>query len=292
MKVKKLLFGLVAMCFLVACETDSEMRFYLTNPSDGSIQVDIDNIKYDVAPNEIVKLKLDEGTHTMLLADNEPVQFKIFKGSKGGIINPTKSLHVVYTMIYIVEEKDASGFGPAENTVLIDGVEYSGPLRTIDDMFIDNNIYQCSYFTGEPFPDEITTWNKESKGNLKSKFFTKQEFIDFYSKELLEEANYHDTYKVPGGQTLITEVQTHALPVADFKNEQIQEQANKMIATLKAYIEASDGSEQEKFQKQFNTEFSALASIEKDYSDVEENKKFNKFVSQSSSMIDIGIIGR
>ncbi|PXV69052.1 hypothetical protein CLV62_101321 [Dysgonomonas alginatilytica] len=290
LKVKGLLSVLVMACMFSACGLGDNEKFYLTNPTDKSIEVEIADQKYTVEPNGIVELNLTEGTYTMVLPDKETVKFKVFQNSTGGIINPTKSPHVIFTMIYVVDDKAASSFMPPTNVVLIDGVEYEGPIRTTDAMFIDNNIYRCTYPVGQPFPEVLTVGDQNSKGNMKSKFFTKNEFVDFFSKEAVGDANFHEDNKTAGGETTITEKQSLVFPVADFENKELQEQANKLIATIKGYMDAETGSEQEKFQKQYHDNMMALVNAHKDYTNVVESQKYNDFVGQAGSFIGLGIV--
>lgn len=289
LKIKGIIVAFVMMCLFSACGMmDGGMGFYLTNPTDKSIEVEIDKQKYTLASNEIVKLELEAGVHTMILPDNESVDFKVFDNSSGGIINPTKSVHAIFTMIYVVDDKAASSFMPPTNEVLIDGVEYEGPIRTTDAMFIDNNMYHCTYAVGEPFPTTLTTGDSKSKGNMKSKYFTKKEFTDFYSKETTGNEEEHEKNKVAGGETQITEKQSTVFPVVDFDNKELQEQATKMLATVKAYMKAYAG-EQEKYQKQYHEETMALINIKRDNMNVAENEKYNNFVNQAGSLMGIGI---
>lgn len=289
LKVKGLLSVFVMVCLFSSCGLGDNEKFYLTNPTDKSIDVEIADQKYTVEPNGIVELNLSEGTHTMVLPDKETVKFKVFTNSKGGIINPTKSPHVIFTMIYVVDDKAASSFMPPTNKVLIDGIEYEGPIRITDAMFIDNNIYRCTYSVDEAFPEVLTTGDQNSKGNMKNKFFTKNEFVDFFNNAL-GDANYHEANKIAGGETTITEKQSLVFPVANFEDKELQENANKLIATVKGYMDAETGSEQEKFQKQYHDNMMTLVNAYKDYTNVVENQKYNDFVTQAGSFIGLGIV--
>lgn len=283
LKFKMLSAIFMAALLLVGCGIiDKEQKLILTNPTEQTIQVKIDDQEYNVEPEGATPLNLKVGNHTMIVPGGETVNFKVYNNSTGGIINPTKSAHIVYTMIYAIDDKASNSFMPPVKEVLIDGTVYEGPIQTTDAMFIDNNVFRCTYFVGEPFPEEIMLGDKNSKGNLRSKYFTKKEFIDFYAEET-GEAN-----SATKGETQITSNVIYDLPVVDFANQAEQEQALKIVSTLKSYMSANDSSEQEKYQKQYNEQLIALVGMQ-DHSSVSENEKYSDFVHRTGSIIGMGI---
>lgn len=288
LKFKLLLIVLAVVSLFTSCGLDLENeKLILSNPTEKAISVKIDSQEYTVEAEKTADLSLKVGIHTMALPNGETVKFKVSKYSTGGIINPTRSPHVIYTMIYAVEGASNS-FKPATSEVVIDGILFDDAIQTTDDMFIDNNKYRCTYFVGEPFPEVLQLYDKNSRGNLKSKYFTVKEFMDFYIESLGEEGN--ELREIAGGDTQITFNTVIELPVPDFKKQDIQAHALKMVETLTSYLKADSSSEQEKLQKQYHEQTMAFVQMRiSDSDDVAENQKYNDFITQAGAVMGIGI---
>lgn len=272
---------LLAGCGLI----DNDQKWMLTNPTDQAIYVKIDDQGYTLEPEGAINIDLKVGKHTMALPNGETVNFKVFKNSSGGIINPTRSAHVIYTMIYAVEGAFDS-FRPATTELLIDGILFEDAIQTTDDMFIDNGRYRCTYYVGEPFPAEITMYDKDAKGNMKSKYFTVKEFVNFYAESTGEKVD--ELERPDGNETQITFNTNIQIPVPTFENKERQEHALKIVDIINGYMNADDSSDQEKYLKEYHDAVIAFIPMQ-DWNNASDSEKYNEFIHQAGSSIGIGI---
>ncbi|MTG97899.1 MULTISPECIES: hypothetical protein [Myroides] len=204
MKSRLLALLLTITTFLSCDDPFKRQDFYLSNPTDKEITVSIDDKKYTLAPNTFEVLKLDSGIH-QLEYNGQKNKFNVFKQNSGGIINPTLEPHYIFSMVYATEG-NFDKFRSTAREVVIDDVLYQDNIKSTNALFIDNNLYRCTYFLGEEYPTEQITHNKNAVGNFFNKFFTKAEFIAFYDEDLpAENKGFHQQNKVAGGVCTITE---------------------------------------------------------------------------------------
>lgn len=291
--MKRWLTGILVLLFSVFClyscgSSKNKMAnsFILDNPTEQALSVTLDGKSYSIAAGEFEKLTLKPGLHVLEQPDGEVINFRVTTHNTGGIINPSKSLHVVYGINYILEDSQSDGF-IGLGLVLIDGVEYTGEIHTTNRIFIDNSVFLTSYTVGEPFPDVITTTDQDATNRSVRKFFTKEEFIDFYDTET-QNPGYYESNKIPNGETTITALEQPRFPEYDFKDEQlrsIQENAKPIIDACQS---ASNEKELRTHLEDYYAILQELNNIRPE--DKEEREKLNLFQKALSDAIQAGIV--
>lgn len=275
--MKKYFLTLILLIFAIGCSLSTPV-FILDNPTDKAIKVEIDGKKYNIEPNKFEKLKLKAGKHNMKLSDGEDINFIVYSDSKGGVINPTGSDYIFVHMAYVVKGSEKN-FAPAGEDIVIDGVEYNGPFGLANDLIIDKNIKGWKYDIHTPFPKKETTSDRNSKGNIRTKIFTKSEFINFFEEETGTQG-YHEVNKVVSDKPVLKEeVKAVTYEVPDFKSSEVKKYAEEIIALDKEYAETENGSRQTKIMKEYKAAWKnyVQALMKSDSSDLELSNTFTTF---------------
>ncbi|WP_410877898.1 hypothetical protein [Myroides sp. DW712] len=291
MKVRFLVFLFVLMGFISCDDPFKRHDFYLSNPTDKEISVLLDDKKYVVAPKSFEVLKI-EGGHHELTYNGKKTRFNVFKQNSGGIINPTLEPHYIYSMVYATEG-NFDKFGSIAREVLIDGVLYEDNIKSTRALFIDNNLYRCTYYLGEAYPEEQITYNKNTVGNFFNKFFTKDEFIAFYAEMVPEEdRNFHQENRVEEGVCTITEVPATALVLPDVDQPEVIESYKKEMELVAEFKTSTDVSRQKAIQKELFDLSMSRSKLDINYSKLtpEQNQSMNDFVHASGAISGAGII--
>jgi len=225
----------------------------------------------------------------MQLAEGPKTSFMVYPDNKGGILNPENKIFYSYSMIY-ANGDNVNHFRPSVKKVVIDGVPYEDAIRSTKGLVIDQNLFNCRYPIGTPFPDEITTRDKQSIGNIQNKCFTKKEFVTFYSEELgkpVPTINDRDQ-----GNT-ITDIYAQSVPQAEFGNAAIQTEAQKITTLLQDFVAADDADVQKSMQKKYHELTMALVAAygqEAVNQSVAENEKYNQFVTEAGQLMGAGVL--
>lgn len=289
MKLFALLMVIVA---LTSCDRILKNQdFYLSNPTDSEIAVTIDEQAYALAANSFEVVKVKPGIHT-LNYDGKTTEFNIFTENTGGIINPTLNPHYIYSMIY-AKEGSSDQFKSTDRKVVIDGILYEDNIKSTNALFIDNNLYRCKYMLGEAYPSEMVTHNKNSQGNFFNKFFTKQEFINFFNEEAEDDyKGFHEKNKNSNGENTITEVSERTLFSPDFLDKKLQELSQKQYDLVIEYRKIEDPKRQKAIQKELFDLTMSKANLDINYSTLgkEENQRMDDFTIQSANITGAGII--
>lgn len=288
----RLLALLLTITTLVSCDDPFKRHdFYLSNPTDKEISVAIDDKKYTLAPNTFEVLKLDNGNHE-LEYNGSKNKFNVLGQNSGGIINPTLEPHYIYSMVYATEGNFGK-FGSTEREVNIDGVTYTDNIKSTNALFIDNNIYRCTYYLGEEYPAELTTSNKNAVGNFYNKFFTKAEFVAFYDEDMpAQNKGYHAQNKVDNGECTITDPNTVELKLPAIDNQQLLNSYKKEMTLIAEFRTSTDASKQKDIQKELFDLAMSRSKLEINYSKytTEQNQSMNDFVLASGRAVGAGII--
>lgn len=256
MRKKRNLFIIlaIAVSILSGCGAKKDNMtnvFTLDNPTGQAIEVTINENDFSLDAGSTKTLTLKPGLHEMIY-DGETSNFRVTIHNRGGIINPTRSLHAIYGVTYFLEDSDGHGY-QSSKSALIDGVEYTGEIYTTDSLLIDNSHFLATYTVGEPFPDVITTTDSEAKDTSVRKFFTKQEFIDFYDVET-QMPDYYEDNKIENGETTITNPEQPRFPEYDFTDEGLIDLQSRAQTVIESYQDA----ESVNAQKPFLDEYYAL----------------------------------
>lgn len=286
MRKIKLLGVTLLLTFLTACSAMTNSNpFYIDNPTQESISVNIDGKDYLMETKSMKKIDLKPGEHKMTLQDGTLVNFKVSPFNEGGIINPTKSLYAIYSMVYAVEGEE-DGFDPFTSIVYIDGVDYEGAIKTTADMFIDNNVYRCEYMLREPFPETKTTYDKNYTGNIISKYFDKDEFINFYEEET-NSIGYHEENKTKE-ETIPTNTTITNISELSFQDPKLQSYLEESLIISQKIKQANS----EKEWKEAYDEYTACVLKISEFGFIEnkeEQDKMEQVVQELTSIVSLGI---
>lgn len=293
LRLSPLVLGLFIL--VVSCDSimQEEAKFFISNPTTEKIQLAIDQQNYVIEPDSSLRINLSVGVHTLILPSSEEVKFSVSPFSKGGIINPTLSTHVIYALVYS-RQPDAESEYSMDKEVMIDSVIFSGPIETTNHLFIDNVLFNCTYWLSEPFPESISRFDSDLEHTTELKFFTKKEFIDFIEQESGE--------KIPvieGGETEITvnsEPDIGMIANVNFVDPKEQEQALALVDIVRKIVKTTDRSQLDELHKELHKGIGTFVDLDLEAgknrtSDirVSEAEKYNSFMHSLSALSYIGI---
>lgn len=202
-------------------------KFYISHNSKDALYFKIDNYPIKLVQGEIKQVDLPSGKHTIEYPIGQETGFIIYPGNQGGIINPTQQYYYAYSSVFkeIISDR-LLALKP--NQIVVDRIKVLGPILSSNALFIDNNVFKCDYSIGTSFLN-VLALNKQSDSHVKTKCFTKEEFIDFLSAVGSKVNNIHIVDKRVKEQNTITHSFEYALPIANFNNYSLQSYANKIV---------------------------------------------------------------
>ncbi|MCP3144982.1 lipoprotein [Pyxidicoccus xibeiensis] len=269
---------LVVLCLLVAvsgCSKDS-VEFSIDNPTAAPISVTIDGTSYEVQPRAARELSLRAGLHSMESATTGKLGFVVYTGTRGGLINPTFSPYLIVNEVYATNATTAKGFRPGEQTVQLDGVDFKGPFVLSDALFIDRT---WSYGVHEDFPREIRV-GRDSKGNIKSKVFSKDDFIRYVEEAEGTTGLYARSRKAtPPPQRHLPQ----DAPLPTFADPEMESKAAPLKDLYRRYRQATTADEQAALQKAYAPavqELLPLYAAKARSASREENEKYNELITR------------
>ncbi|GKW11554.1 hypothetical protein PEC301899_18360 [Pectobacterium carotovorum subsp. carotovorum] len=289
------IMGFVALS-VSACDsldpTSQKGVFYYSNPTASNITFKVDGQSYDVLPNHSDKIKLSPGKHLLENNKGERFSFMVFDNNNGGIINPNNQVYYTLSEIYAVEGK-GKRFKPTTYEVMINGHQIEMAVRSANASVIDANMFKCTYQLGEAFPDSITTRDKTSNGNIKSKCFDKPELVqyiaDVYGENLAASAS-EDKNKDSVNMQF-----NYDLPATSGLHPKIQESAEKIVDLLKTLQTTDDSAIHEKLNKQYfqlSTDFTQAYVSNTSTHTAEQHQQHGDFVKQSGYFFSYGILAK
>lgn len=292
MKTRFLALLLTVITFISCDDPFKRQDFYLSNPTDAAMQVTIDDQLYSLAPQSVELVKLKSGIHELTYKEQKHT-FNVFQQNSGGIINPALEPHYIYSMVYATEG-NFDKFGSIQRAIEIDGVPYEDNIKSTNALFIDNNLYRCTYFLGEAYPEEQITYNKNTVGNFFNKFFTKAEFIAFYDEAVVEEERgFHEQSRVENGACTITEPNDPvALVIPDVPQEDVIASYKKEVELVEEFKKSTDAARQKAIQKELFDLSMSRSKLDINYSKLTtaQNQSMNDFVHASGRISGAGII--
>ncbi|OTA17322.1 lipoprotein [Xenorhabdus vietnamensis] len=282
--------------FLTACDfLDSDDRigqFYFTNSAELPLEFKIDDRTFSVKRNEVGMVDLKPGKHILETTKGKKQSFFVYPQNKGGIINPNRELYYAYNMMYVVGDYENKHI-PRGKEVVIDGMIFEGGIRSSDSVFIDNNAFHCSYQLGMPLPDEITIRDEKMKQAVRTKCFSKQEFIGFYEKESGEKfSSPNDPDSLYSNENTVTDQFYYQIPTANFSDPILQKDATELVSLIKDYIRSDSVTEQEELRKKHTDIIMHRLNRDDSNFDVKERVKFEKLCNQVNDIIAAGIIAK
>jgi len=175
--MKRLLLCLFTTLLLAGCS--DAVTYMIDNPNSPTLELEIDDTTYLIPSGVSLEISLEPGLHRMRSKQLGELQFIVYKGGAGGLINPTLSDYVIARETYVTDESKLKNFGSIESTILLDGVPFTGSLELRNQLFIDKT---WRFPVQEPFPQQVTGHVSEHGGNIFSKIFRRDEFVEYYEE--------------------------------------------------------------------------------------------------------------
>lgn len=279
---------------LTACDNldpdSTKNQFWYSNPTSQAITFKIDGQDYTLEPGKAAMLTLSPGMHKMQNTKGHQQDFMVYENNSGGIINPDNHIYYMLAEVYAVEGK-TDRFKPAlyENT--INGYTFELPLRSANAVVIDHNLFNCSYPVGKAFPDQITTSNRKTTGNIITKCFDKPELLAYMASEYGQALDPLQSDE-PDNDSVNRNFY-YTVPTPAFKDAQTQQQATKLTDLLKQIQASDDADIHDKLNKAIHQATLDVVSAAVNASaknSVADNEYYNKFMNQTGEFSAYGIL--
>lgn len=165
--------GITALCYLFYLFFLEKKDSYLvSNPSADYLEIQIDQEKFKLAPNQVIPIPLKKGEHRLTFnwqGKQVDTTFNVTRAN--ALINPTKADYYVFLRPY----------GPARNVdslflsqnITIDEKVYHGNIQHFNDLYIQDFYYNLD----QDYPKVFV--KKEGHIDV-SKIFSKEDFKQFY----------------------------------------------------------------------------------------------------------------
>lgn len=242
--MKKLLLCLFTSLLLAGCS--DALTYTIDNPTSANLELEIDDTTYLIPAGVGHEISLEPGLHSMRSKQLGELQFIVYKGGVGGLINPTLSDYVIARETYVTDESKLKNFGSIHGTMELDGVPFTGSLELRNQLFIDKT---WRFPVQEPFPAEVTGHVTEQGGNIFSKIFRRDEFVEYF-----EQSNQMPGYFAAqrDEEATLPPRQLVRAPRELPRLEQPYEQHTSALREVYAQrLKATDASEQERLQKAY-----------------------------------------
>jgi hypothetical protein len=270
--------SLAVIFFVVAvsgCSKDS-VDFSIDNPTLAPISLTIDGTAYEVQPRAARDVSLRAGRHSMESATTGKLEFVVYAGSRGGLINPTFSPYIIVNEVYATNATTAQGFRPGEQTIQLDGVDFKGPYVLRDALFIDK---AWSFGVHEDFAKEIRV-GPDSKGNIQGKVFAKDDFIRYIETAQGKSGLSAKSRKAaPPPQRRLPQDP----PLPTFADAELEAKATPLKDLYRSYRQAGTADEQVALQKSYVPAVQELLRVyatKAGKAPREENEKYNELLTR------------
>ncbi len=254
---------------LTACA--GSVPFRIDNPTDAPVTVTIDGSQHTIPARSDEAVTLKPGKHSLEAPATGKLDFIVYAGRKGGLINPTLGDYVVANEIYATDARTAKGFAKLQNKIVIGNERFTGPFRLHDGLFIDED---WRYGVHDEFAEVETVGS--SGGNIFGKVFAAPDFVPFYRRrygvpELVE----------PAPPAKVRRVQpTPSLP--DFADPAVQAATATIRDQYARYIVCDDPAEQKRLQEATSPALTAYITFMAPRmvkQSPEDNQRHNDFVT-------------
>ncbi|MEY4563645.1 MAG: hypothetical protein RLZZ618_2922 [Pseudomonadota bacterium] len=269
------LFAVGAVLPLSGC-FNKKIDFSVDNPTDAVLSVRIDDTAYDIKPHTAQDVSLPAGRHTIDSPAIGKLNFIVYAGSKGGLINPSLNPYVKVSEIYAVNDAAAKSFRPGTAVVHLDGVPFPGPYSLIEGLFIDTD---WRYGVHEDFPESIRG-SATMNGNIATKLFAKRAFIAYF-ETTQELSGHYARYRSPMPTQPPARPTAEVVPLPVFADPAVENASAKLKALYAAYVKTDKPDEQEALRKQYHQltmDFVKVQAERGGKAPREENEKYNTMV--------------
>lgn len=243
--MKRLIGCLVMTLLLAAC--GEKASYSIDNPGTSALELEIDGITYQVPAGSSQEITLEAGLHSLRSAQLGELQFIVYRGFKGGLINPTLSDYVIAREVYIVDESKLKNFGNMTSTIEIDGVPFEGQFELRNDLFIDK---AWRFAVNEPFPEVVTGHVTEHGGNFFSKIFRRDEFIAYFEQSH-EAPGYFQQNRPHDLAPQVRKPRPVASTLPTISEPAYEKHTGPLREVYADYLKATTSDEQERLQKAY-----------------------------------------
>jgi len=149
--MRKVLFILLPVLFLFACDSILIKTILIDNPSDKELEVVIDGKNYSIAPYTSTKIEIAKGEYQVKANQEENEIFdKKVNIIDNGVLNTTNSTYVIWSDLYVLDLDNYAKYAEEE-------------LKNVDTE-INGNHYEAvtfEVFEGTPFIQENWDYSLE-----------------------------------------------------------------------------------------------------------------------------------
>ncbi|HSI04550.1 MAG: hypothetical protein ACAI38_12455 [Myxococcota bacterium] len=255
---------------IAAAACSAGVPFRIDNPTDAPITVSIDGKAHTVAPHADAAVSLAPGKHSLDAPATGKLEFIVYVGRKGGLINPTLGDYVVANESYATNAQTAKGFVKLQNKIVIGGERFTGPFRLHDGLFIDED---WRYGVHDEFPESESV----AGGNVFGKVFAVPDFRSFYRRR----------YGVPEPVEPAPAVKVRRIepppPLPTFEDPEVQRATATIRDQYARYIVCDDPAEQKRLQGATSaalTDYVTFIGPRMAKQSREDNERQNDFITQ------------
>lgn len=266
-------------------------RFYFTNDTSDSFIFFMDYHPIVVPNQSVGSLLLKPGVHVMITTTGEPVQFIVYPGNKGGILNPTQQFYYAYNYVYGTEGIP-SLHHLNKQSLVVGHYQLSGRINSSNDYIIDNNVFNCDIPVGEQAPEALSS--SAAVSQVKTKCLTHKELTDlihrgdaFISQLMVK--------KVPHGEKQSVTVHfDYPLTTPNFTDEVLQMYAQEVVGLVNRFRHSLDPQRKQFYYNEYHNKISHMAVIysqmRNDGTALLEKCKYAEFMQQTRAIFGAGIL--
>lgn len=266
-------------------------RFYFTNDSSDSFIFLIDYQPIVIPQNGIGSISLNPGFHSMTTETGKVVQFIVYPGNKGGILNPTQQLYYAYDFIYGTEGIPAV-YHLNKQSLVIDGYELMGRVNSSNDYVIDNNVFNCDIAIGEYVPEALVSSTTVSK--VKTKCLTHKELVDLIRNEDVFLSQLRIKKLINDEMQSVTVDFKYPLSQPNFSDEILQMYALDVVGLINNFRRSLDPQRKAFYYNQYHDNISHMAVIYSrmgsDKRSQLEKRKYAEFIRQTQAIFAAGTL--
>ena len=262
----------VLMLLLASSACGSAVPFRIYNPTDAHLSFTIDGKAHAIAPHADAPVALAPGRHTLDAEATGKVDFIVYAGRKGGLINPTLGDYVVANETYATSAQTAQGFMKLQNKIVLGAERFTGPFRLRDGLFIDAD---WRYGAHDAFPESEAVGTVG--GNIVGKVFAAPDFVAFYRRR----------YGVPESIEPPPQAKARRIepapPLPTFADPEVQKATAVIRDQYERYIVCDDPTEQKRLQEATSaalTGYITFMAPRMARQSREDNERHNDFITQ------------
>ncbi len=266
-------------------------RFYFSNDTENDFTFFINHKSLVIPKNTTGSILLEPGAHTMTTKGNETIQFIVYPGNKGGILNPQKQFYYAYSFIHGTNGIP-SIYHLTIQHLIVNHYQLSGKIHSSNDFVIDNNVFNCDFAIGGKVPEELTEHTGVSQ--VKTKCFSHQELLNMITADdaLISQLSVRSAY--PNEKESVTLRFDYPVAQPNFNNKDLQIYAQDIIELVNDFRTALDPNKKQFYYNQYHRKVSNMAKI---YSQMgsegrclKDKQKYAIFINQTRAIFGAGAL--